>query len=119
MIGRPDLHAGTPDRAAHADLLSEMLKAVRLTGSVFLSGRFTAPFDVTDPTSYGERVPMAHLRHVSILHLVVAGSCNFDTAGETRRVTAGELLFLPFPGRYRFWNGEPVHRSLAGDIVRP
>src|SRR6476646_2013025 len=103
MIGRPDSRAATPDRSSLAgpDLLSEMLKAVRLTGSVFLNGRFTAPFDVTDPTTYAERVPMARLRHVSILHLIVAGSCNFETGGERRHVSTGELLFLPFPNRYR------------------
>jgi hypothetical protein len=95
-----------------------MLNAVRLTGSVFLNGRFTAPFDVTDPTSYAERVPMARLRHVSILHLVVAGSFNFETAGERRLVAAGDLLFQPFPDRYRFWSGEPSERALASDIVR-
>jgi len=31
--------------------------------------------------SYEERSPMARLRHVSILHLVVAGDCLFETAG--------------------------------------
>jgi len=61
---------------------------------------------------------MARLRHVSILHLIVAGSCNFDTVGESRRVTAGELLFLPFPDRYRFLNGEPPEKAQAADIVQ-
>ena len=113
MIGTPESLAGTPDRRPQPDLLSEMLRAVRLTGSVLLNGRFTAPFDVTDPTTYAQRVPMARLRHVSILHLVVTGSCNFDTVGESRRVTAGEILFLPFPDRYRFWNGEPSEKAAA------
>jgi AraC-like DNA-binding protein len=96
-----------------------MLKAVRLTGSVFMNARFTTPFGVIDPSSYSERTPMAYLRHVSILHLMVAGGCRFETAGEALDVTAGDLLFLPFPGQYRFWGGDPERIIEASEIVRP
>lgn len=100
MIEPPGSFAEMPDRRlpAATDLLSEMLKAVRLTGAVFLNACFTAPFGVIDPKSYGERTPMARLRHISILHLIVAGECEFETAGECRRVSAGDLIFLPLPG---------------------
>jgi AraC-like DNA-binding protein len=72
MAGTPASFAETPDRrtAAGPDLLSEVLKAVRLTGAVFLNACFTAPFGVIDPKSYDQRTPMARLRHVSILHLM-------------------------------------------------
>ena len=62
------------------DALSDMLRAVRLTGSVFLSARFTAPFGVVSPQRYDERMPMAHLRHISIFHLIAAGGCTVETA---------------------------------------
>lgn len=112
--------AGTPDRRPPGpDVLSEMLKAVRLTGSVFLNACLTAPFGVIDPKSYAERTPMARLRHVSILHLIVAGGCSFETAGQQRAVTAGDLIFLPFPGPYKFWSGAPERMADASDVVRP
>ena len=121
MTGTPRSHAETPDRrtAAGPDLLSEMLKAVRLTGSVFLNACFSAPFGVVDPRSYGERTPMARFRHVSILHLIVAGGCSFETAGESRRVSAGDLVFQPFPDQYRFWKGEPAKMMPASEIMVP
>jgi AraC-like DNA-binding protein len=121
MTATPRLHAETPDRrtVAGPDLLSEMLKAVRLTGSVFLNACFSAPFGVVDPRSYGERTPMARFRHVSILHLIVAGGCTFETAGETRRLTAGDLVFQPFPDAYRFWDGEPGRMVPASEIMKP
>jgi AraC family transcriptional regulator, alkane utilization regulator len=121
MTETPHSHAATPHpvRRAGPDLLSEMLKAVRLTGAVFLSARMTAPFGVIDPSAYGDRTPMARLRHISILHLIVSGSCNFETAGEQRRVVAGELLFLPFPGPYSFWSGDVASRVRADQILRP
>jgi AraC-like DNA-binding protein len=121
MTGTPRSHAGTPDRrgAVGPDLLSEMLRSVRLTGSVFMNACFSAPFGVVDPQSYDQRTPMARLRHVSILHLIVAGGCSFETAGEGREVTAGELLFLPFPDQYKFWRGESPTMVPAGEIVEP
>jgi hypothetical protein len=96
-----------------------MLNVVRLTGSVFLNAYLTAPFGVIDPKSYAERTPMARLRHISILHLIVAGGCSFETAGQQRAVTAGDLIFLPFPGQYKFWNGEPERMADASEVVRP
>jgi AraC-like DNA-binding protein len=96
-----------------------MLKAVRLTGSVFLNACLTAPFGVIDPKSYAERTPMARLRHISILHLIVAGGCSFETACQQRAVTAGDLIFLPFPGPYKFWSGEPERTADASEVVRP
>lgn len=121
MIESPRSFAETPlcRSSSEPDLLSEMLKSVRLTASVFLSARFTAPFGVIDPKSYSERTPMARLRHVSILHLIVTGQCNFESAGERRNVSAGDLIFLPFPGQYKFWNGDPERIADASEIVRP
>jgi len=122
MTATPHSHAGTPDRRVSAgpDLLSEMLKAVRLTGSVFLHACFSAPFGVVAPKYYDPKTPMAHLRHVSILHLIVAGGCTFETAtGERREVTAGDLLFLPFADSHKFWKGDPSEMAEAGKIVQP
>jgi hypothetical protein len=78
------------------------------------------PFGVIAPKYYDAQTPMAHLRHVSILHLIVAGGCTFETAtGERRQVMAGDLLFLPFADHHKFWKGEPSEMAAAGEIVRP
>jgi AraC-like DNA-binding protein len=120
MTETPRSFAEKPDRRLGGpDLLSEMLKAVRLTGSIFLNACFTRPFGVIDAKSYDERTPMARLRHISILHLIVAGRCSFESAGERCTVTAGDLIFLPFPGQYKFWSGEPDRIADASEVVRP
>jgi AraC-like DNA-binding protein len=63
---------------------------------------------------------MAHRRHISTFHLILAGNCTFEAAnGERREVAAGDLLFLPFADRHRFWKGEPLAMAEAGDIVQP
>jgi AraC family transcriptional regulator, alkane utilization regulator len=70
MIETPPSFAATPEIARGHDVLAEMLRAVRLTGSVFLSARFTAPFGVISPKRFDERTPMARMTHISIFHLI-------------------------------------------------
>lgn len=121
MTEIPRSFAETPGapRTTEPDLLTEMLKAVRLNGAVFLSARLRAPFGVTDPRTYDQRTPMARLRRVSILHLIVAGECQFRANGETFDVSAGDLIFLGKPGEYSFVSGTPARIVPASETVRP
>jgi AraC-like DNA-binding protein len=120
MTGTPGLFAGTPkDGAGEQDLLAGALRAVRLTGSVFLNARFTAPFGVTSPKDHDERTPLGHLRHITIFHLVAAGSCVMEMAnGERRTICAGDVLMMPFADTHRFWDGDVVDMPLGPDLFR-
>lgn len=119
MTGTPRSFAGTPATAAdHADLLADLLRSLRLTGSVFMHARFSEPFGVITSRQWDESTPMAHLRHVSIFHLVSSGECTIEIAtGERRHVTAGDILLLPFADEHRFWNGDGVHMAKATDLI--
>jgi AraC family transcriptional regulator, alkane utilization regulator len=121
MIGTPPLFAGTPEAArGNRDLLAETLRSVRLTGSVFLDGRFSAPFGIVTPKRFDERKPMAHLRHFSIFHLIAAGACTLEVAaGERRVVSAGDILLMPFPDTHKFSNGEFTEMPNVLDLFRP
>jgi AraC-like DNA-binding protein len=120
MIGTPPSFADTPEQArGNHNVLAEMLRALRLTGSVFLDGRFTAPFGVFSPKQYDETTPLAHLRHISIFHLISAGSCNIELAnGERRIVSAGDVLLMPFADTHKFWNGEFSEIVSTPDLFR-
>ena len=121
MIGTPPSFAATPesDNSGH-DVLAEMLRAVRLTGSVYLNACFTAPFGIVSPRHFDEHTPMAHLRHISIFHLISAGECSVELAtGEQRKVSAGDILLMPFADTHKFWNGRPAEHVAADDVVRP
>jgi AraC-like DNA-binding protein len=97
-----------------------MLVAVRLTGSVFLNGNFTAPFGVISPQRWDDRTPIARLRHVSVFHLVAEGGCTIEIEnGERRTVTAGDILLMPFTREHKFWDGATETFAHANDIVRP
>ena len=123
----PSTTAAPPSSAGHSgaarggyDVLAEMLRAVRLTGSVFLNACFSAPFGVISPKRYDATTPMAHLRHVSVFHLIASGSCTIEIAtGERRAVSAGDILLLPFADAHKFWNGDVTECAFGPDLVRP
>jgi len=97
-----------------------MLRVVRLTGSVFFGGTFTAPFGLISPKHWDESTPLARLRHISIFHLIVTGRCMFELADGARRETeAGDILLLPFADEHRMWNGTPAAFAFAPDVVKP
>jgi AraC family transcriptional regulator, alkane utilization regulator len=113
--------AGAPQTACDThDILDEVLRTVRLTGSVFLNACFTAPFGVISPKQFGEGTPMAHLRHISVFHLIAAGTCTFGLAtGEHRAVSAGDVVLMPFADTHRFWSGDFEKMVFAPELVRP
>jgi len=120
MTETPPSFADTPQRSAAVELLSEMLRAVRLTGSVFLNGLFTAPFRILSPKRFDERTPLARLRHISIFHLVAHGRCTFQTAtGNRHDVGTGDILLIPFADNHTFWSGSATETVSALDVVRP
>lgn len=103
-----------------ADVLSEVLRAVRLSGSVFLDGRFAAPFGVISPARWDGVQPLAHLRHVSVFHLIAEGRCTLQTAqGAIVPLEAGDAVLLPFTAEHRLWAGDPEHFIDAMSLVKP
>lgn len=121
MTETPRSYAGAPE-GAHRDhdVLAGMLRTLRLTGSVFLNARFTTPFGVVSPKRYDAGTPMAHLRHVSVFHLIAEGGCTIEIAtGERRTVSAGDILLLPFADAHTFGNGAYVETAFGPDIMQP
>lgn len=118
MIAIPTIIAGTPDSSA--DVLSQILRGVRLSGSVFLDGRFCEPFGVISPQRWDSSAAMAHLRHISVFHLIAEGSCLMEIAGgQVCEVRAGDILLLPFTAEHKFWCGENPQFAYGPDLLQP
>jgi AraC-like DNA-binding protein len=80
-----------------SDTLSDVLRAVRLTGAVFFSVDAAAPWVAETPKS-SEIAPyiMAGVEHVMEYHVVTAGSCWGGLLGETPvRLEAGDIIVFP------------------------
>lgn len=93
------------------DVLSEVLKAVKLDGAVFFNGEFSAPWCTREPDS---RTMASYLpskpKHVFIFHLVTEGQCYYRDEEGARAVplVAGDIVILPHGNTHLMGNGLPV-----------
>jgi AraC-like DNA-binding protein len=90
------------------DALSEVLRAVRLTGAVFFNGEFTAPwgFEAARVDKLATLLP-AGTERLLIYHLVLEGSAELQTEAAGTSLTAGDLVILPHGDKHRFSGGTP------------
>ena len=100
MIARPDhlTVRPNPTTAVSMDPLSDVLRAVRLTGSVFLSGHFTAPWCIGVKITADECARHLPKRPAQIIgyHVVVEGRMLVGVNSEPPvEVSAGEIVVFP------------------------
>jgi AraC family transcriptional regulator, alkane utilization regulator len=79
------------------DVLSEVLRVVRLTGVVHFRGEFTHPWAISSPSA--ERVAARHkvaVGSVTPFHIFIDGGCWVTVAGlPPVRIEAGDVILLP------------------------
>lgn len=92
------------------DVLSDFLRAVRLSGAVFFRARFTAPWGLSSPDSAQlARVLLPAARQMVMFHAVERGSCWLEIEGQPRaEVRAGEVVVVPFGDPHAMGCGEPA-----------
>jgi AraC-like DNA-binding protein len=78
------------------DVLSDVLRVIRLSGGVFLEARFTAPWCIGGKVSPDDCRPfLATPRHIIATHFVVSGGMRLRTSnGDETVVDAGEMVLL-------------------------
>ncbi len=79
------------------DALSEVLRVIRLTGAVFLSAEFTAPWSVLTSSRPGDcATDMPDAKHLVHYHLVTQGKCLATLPGVAPVwLEAGDLVLFP------------------------
>ncbi|MEX2584058.1 MAG: AraC family transcriptional regulator [Gemmatimonadota bacterium] len=79
------------------DILSDVLRVIRLTGAVFFTARFSAPWSLASPASTA-LAPMLGKRAdcISLFHILVEGECWFSLEGHAPvRVETGAVVVIP------------------------
>lgn len=100
MIGQPDLLTIRPNLKATVtmDPLSEVLRAVRLTGGVFLSAHFTAPWCISvaiTPDDCARYLPKRPAQMIGY-HVVTEGKLLVGIeSAPMLEVSAGEIVLFP------------------------
>jgi len=103
------------------DVLSEVLKAVKLQGAMFYNGEFSSPWSLCSPAS---RTVAPHLvpgsGHVIIFHLLTEGHASARLLdGERLALVAGDLVIFPHGDPHIIENGPPTKTvDLAKELAR-
>jgi len=93
------------------DVLSEVLKTVKLDGAFFYNGEFSAPWCFRSPAS---RAVAPYLStdsgHVIIFHLLTEGRGYAGVEGESKKLllNAGDIVIFPHGDPHIVGNGSPV-----------
>lgn len=88
------------------DVLSDVLRALRLTGAVFFDVEAAAPWVAATPEASkiaGSVMPGAE--HVIMFHIVTMGHCWFEVdggGGEPLRLISGDIVILPMGDAHVF-----------------
>ena len=93
------------------DVLSEVLRVVKLQGALFYNGEFSAPWCVNAHSSHAlarQFVPGAE--HVIIFHLLTEGRAFVHLeSGERESLGPGDLVMIPHGHSHVMGNGGPAH----------
>ncbi len=102
------------------DALSEMLSAVRMTGAIFMTAEFTAPWGFsTPPAEQVARILAPGTERLVSYHLVTEGHAFVQIPGEPElRVDAGEIVVIPHGQAHTFGNGKSDALSDGAETLR-
>jgi AraC-like DNA-binding protein len=115
---RPDTH--------QMDALSELLRAVKLSGAMFFVAHCSKPWRVVAPPAATlGRYVAPHASHVIEFHLVASGTGYIRVGDETTPFAAGDLVMVPHGDRHEMGHGvggalygseETLSRLLSGGL---
>jgi AraC-like DNA-binding protein len=121
LLTRPEKFAGKAAGGGHMDVLSEVLKVVKLQGAMFYNGEFSCPWSLCSPASRMVApylVPSAG--HVIIYHLLTEGRASARLMdGEPIALDPGDLVIFPHGDPHIIENGpttKPV--DMAKELPR-
>ena len=103
-----------------SDALSNMLRAMRFTGGIFLNAEFTAPWCVTakvEPEDCGLSAPQPH--HVIAYHYVTAGRLLLKIGNQSPvPVESGEIVVLPRNDEHVLGSAMPLRPVGAKHLIQ-
>jgi AraC family transcriptional regulator, alkane utilization regulator len=102
------------------DPLSDVLRTLRLAGSMLFQAEFHAPWRVSTPASC-DLAPMLDIgaRQVVLFHVVVEGRCEVEIEGASRGLEAGDVVIFPHATPHVMGAGVGADDTPIGAILPP
>lgn len=90
------------------DVLSEVLKSVKLSGALFFNGEFSAPWCFSSSPSAAKEHFLSGTGHLIIFHFLTEGRAYARLPGGGREeLTAGDIVIVPHGDTHLVGNGAP------------
>lgn len=95
--------------AAPADLLSDLLSTVRISGAVLFRAEFREPWAIAvcDGAHLARALPFRTERVIPF-HVIATGSCWLDVGGQRTWLSAGQAFLLPYGDGHTLGGKEPA-----------
>src|SRR5688572_6123294 len=79
------------------DVLSDVLKAVRLCGSVFFTAEFSSPWALNSPNpELLANIVMPDAEHMSLFHILIEGECIVECGKyPLQTIGSGDVVVFP------------------------
>ena len=123
MIRQPEILTDLPIRAADTgmDPLTDVLRTVRLSGGVFLSAHFTAPWSVAVRIGPDDCVPfLGRPAQVIDYHVVTEGEMLYALPDAPPvKVHAGEIILFPRNSPHVLSSAPGLSPVSARDLIQP
>src|SRR5260221_12547799 len=103
------------------DALSDLLRAVNVSGALFLDSRFTAPWCVLSRPAREQGGIFAGAGHIIFFHVLTHGRCRvrLSSGGDTMSVEAGDLMLLAHDDGHLLGSDLPLAPVPPDTLVRP
>jgi AraC-like DNA-binding protein len=103
------------------DVLSDVLRVVRLSGAVFFTAEFSSPWAIASPNR--ERlasVVMPGAEHVVLFHILMEGECTVECAAHpTVTMTEGDVIVFPHGDPHTMRSHDIVNAVPLGAVLTP
>jgi AraC-like DNA-binding protein len=105
--------------ALGADVLSDVLRAVRLTGALLFFVEASSPYLAEAPaSSLLAPIILPGAQHIVSYHLVMEGSCYCEMVGQPAlRLSAGDVVVIPHGDRYALSSSPGMFGTYPEELV--
>lgn len=110
LTERPGFLTQTPNSMTLSgmDVLSEVLKSVKLSGALFFNGEFSAPWCFSSSPSAAKEHFLSGRGHLVIFHFLTEGRAYARLpGGRKEELTAGDIVIIPHGDAHLLGNGSP------------
>ena len=103
------------------DVLSDVLRKIRLHGALFLNGEFRAPWCLNVPTGADlAQVLQPGAKQLAICHYVLEGQCWVElSGGEPTHLQQGDIVVYPHGDSHHMGSGLQIAAAHIDHVVRP